>query len=394
MDETTAKVSEGIINDKVLRKWTERVGIELRIPNLYNTYVNEDSIKHFVDGIGDVNKLWVDKDYAKKAKCGKIMAPPNFFYSVFPTWVLQGLPGVHAFHSGNDWKFYKPAFVGDRIFPKCVFTGFKVKPSAFAGKTVFEFQRAYFYRQNGELLAETDLWLIRAERMSARSKSKYSGKSGYKLPHKWTEEELEKITKRMFSEKPRGSVPRYWEDVNVGDELTLTKGPLGLNDMIAYTVGANPIGIKAMHSSVEEYMKHPAWYLREPGTCGLIPAYGVHFDKSIANAVGLPYPYDVGAQRHCWLLQLLTNWMGDDGWIKRNYAEYRRFFYLSDVLWITGKVVKKYVDEDREYCVNIETHAVNQRGEDTMPGYSIVALPSRKLSEARWPMPKRVKVPS
>ena len=390
MKATDIGISEGAITDEALRKWTKRIGLELRIPNIYNTYVNEDSIRHFTDGIGDVNKLWTDANYAEKTSYGRNAAAPNFFYSVFPTWVLQGLPGIHAFHSGNDWKFYRPAFAGDKITPKCVFTGFIVKPSTFAEKTVFEFQRAYFYRQNGELLAETDLWLIRAERRSARKRSKYSDKSGYQLPHRWSEDELRKITKQMHSEKPTGSTKRYWEDVNIGDNLILTKGPLGLNDMIAYTVGANPIGIKGMHSSVEEYMRHPAWYLREPDTCGLIPVYGVHFDKLIANAVGLPYPYDVGAQRHCWLLQLLTNWMGDDGWIKRNYAEYRRFFYLSDVLWFKGKVVKKYIDSDREHCVDIETHAVNQRCEDTMPGYTTIALPSQKSSVEQWPVKRRI----
>jgi hypothetical protein len=93
--------------------------------------------------------------------------------------------------------------------------------------------------------------------------------------------------------------------------------------------------------------------------------------------MGLPQAYDVGLQRHCWGIHIVTNWMGDDAWLKRSYAEYRKFVFLSDVVWLKGRVTKKYVDSEGDYCVEIERHAVNQRGEDVMPGYAIVALPSK-----------------
>lgn len=108
-----------------------------------------------------------------------------------------------------------------------------------------------------------------------------------------------------------------------------------------------------------------------------VPVYSVHYNKSATNALGLPYPYDVGAQRQCWLIHLLTNWRGDEGWLKKNYAEYRRFVYHSDVVYLSGKVTKKYIDENGEHCVDIETWAKNQRGENVMPGHSTVILPSR-----------------
>jgi len=101
--------------------------------------------------------------------------------------------------------------------------------------------------------------------------------------------------------------------------------------------------------------------LQGPGDRCLEPVYGVHYLKSAAKAVGVPFCYDAGAERQSWLLNLLTSWMGDEGWIKRNYAEYRRFVYLSDAVWLTGKVVKKYKDKDGEPVVDIETTAVNQR---------------------------------
>jgi hypothetical protein len=80
--------------------------------------------------------------------------------------------------------------------------------------------------------------------------------------------------------------------------------------------------------------------------------------------------------------------MGNDGWLKRCRAEYRKFVYLSDVLWFKGKVVNKYVDEQGEPCVDIDTSAVNQRGEEVMPGNATVVLPSREKNI--WPLDRRL----
>jgi acyl dehydratase len=44
-------------------KWTKPVVA-------FDTQVTRDSIKHFVDGIGDLNPIFRDKNYAKKTKYG------------------------------------------------------------------------------------------------------------------------------------------------------------------------------------------------------------------------------------------------------------------------------------------------------------------------------------
>ncbi len=384
--EFVAPMAEGTISNEALGDWESRVGAKLRIGNLFNQTVSYEAIRNYVNGIGDSNPLYRDEEYARSTRYGSLIAPPNWLYSVFPTWVLQGLPGVHAFHSGNDWKFYRPIYMNDKITPECYFTGFDVRPSKFAGKTGFEYQRADFYNQRNELVASTDLWLIRAERKAARETGKYST---IQLPHPWTEEELNKVDKDTLAEEVRGSKVRYWEDVKEGEELQpVVKGVFGLMDMIAYTVGAAPVQIAAHGVQLRLYRKHPAWGFRDPSTYSWEPVYGVHFNKAAANAAGLPYPYDAGAQRQSWLINLLTNWIGDEGWLKRNYAEYRKFVYFSDVVWFRGKVIKKYVDEDGEHCVDIETSGINQRGENTIPGFATVVLPSRE--KGTWPIENRL----
>jgi acyl dehydratase len=381
-----ANLEDGLITEEALETFRGRVGSKLRIGNIFNELASKDAIRKFADGIGDPNPLWRDDEYAQATKYKSIVAPPSWPYSVFPTWVLQGLPGVHAFQTSTDWEFYRPVLLGDKVTPECIFAGFNIRTSEFAGKSIIERQEARYFNQESELIARARVAGLRAERHTARG----IGKNDHiQLPHPWTEQELQEIEERVLSEEIRGPDTRYWEDVEVGDQLpTIVRGPLGLTDVIAYCVGAAPVEMSAHGLALRRYRKHPAWAFRDPDTFALEPIYGVHYNKAAANASGLPYPYDTATQRHCWLIHLVTNWMSDDGWLKRSYAKYRNFVYLSDAVWISGKITKKYVDEEGECCVDIKTNAINQRGEEVMPGISTALLPSKENKS--WPLNRRL----
>ncbi|MDO8672254.1 MAG: MaoC family dehydratase N-terminal domain-containing protein, partial [Dehalococcoidia bacterium] len=66
--ENTIGMSEGFITDEALEKWKERIGLKLRIPNLFNRLACRDAIRKYVDGIGDVNPLFRDEEYAKSTR--------------------------------------------------------------------------------------------------------------------------------------------------------------------------------------------------------------------------------------------------------------------------------------------------------------------------------------
>ena len=120
---------EGRITPEALDVYRSRIGKELRISWQFNELACREAIRNFAQGIGDDNPLWLDREYAAKTRYGGLVAPPGWYYSVFPTFVQQGLPGVHAFHSGNDWEFLHPVRENARIKPKCIFTGFEEKES-------------------------------------------------------------------------------------------------------------------------------------------------------------------------------------------------------------------------------------------------------------------------
>jgi len=387
-EEKKVRMEEGKITEEALQELRRRVGSKFKI-DPFHTLVCEDTIRHYVDGIGDVNPLFRDAEYARKTRYGRLIAPPSWLYSVFPTWVPQGLKGVHAFHSGNDWTFYQPLCEGDTITPELTFTHFEEKKSQFAGKIIIVHYDDNFYNQRGERVANAKAWSVRAERSAAQEKGKYKE---IQLPHPWTGEELRNIEDQVLAEEIQGEKVRYWEEVREGDKLpVLVKGPLGITDIVAWCIGSAPVKLKALGAALREYRKHPAWAFRDPQTGALEPIYAVHYNIDAAKQAGLPFPYDVGAQRQPWLIQHLTDWMGDEGWLKTCYAKYTKFVYLSDVLWFRGQVTRRFVDADGECCVEIETSTTNQRQEEVMPGCSTVVLPSRERKT--WPVEKRLPKP-
>ncbi len=97
---------------------------------------------------------------------------------------------------------------------------------------------------------------------------------------------------------------------------------------------------------------------------------------SVAEAVGVPGAYDYGPQRVSWMGTLMTNWMGDDAFLKRLRVECRRFNVYGDTQWCKGKVTRKY-SHNGIPLVDVEIWAENQRGEVTAPGMATVMLPSR-----------------
>ena len=228
------------------------------------------------------------------------------------------------------------------------------------------------------------------ERGTARGTSREQ--AGPTVPHRWSEEEIRRVEAQVLAEQPRGTDPRFFEDVAVGDAVDrLTKGPIGLTDEIAFVAGGGaPIPRLSAHAAaLHAYEGHPAWAFRDPETGAREPIYSVHYNRHAANAMGVAYQYDVGFQRQCWQIQHLTHWCSDAGWVKEARSEYRRFVYLSDVIELSGTVTAKRIDADGEAVVDIETRALNQRGENVMPGQATVALPTR--DEAPSPAARRAR---
>jgi acyl dehydratase len=374
----STELARGKFTDEMLADMRALKGTELRTDACVNNeYATRLAILRFAEGIGDDNPLWTDSAYAAGTSHGTLIAPPSFIFACLGS-VQVGWRGLGGFHAETLLTFHRTIRVGDRIAARVFFDGFDGPiESNFGGRRIKDYVRQEYRNQDDELVATFICSRMRFERTEMQ---KRASTRAIVIPHPWKEEEITAIEDRILAETPRGAVPRYWEDVQVGDEIdAVTKGPIGLTDEIAYiAAGAAPIPRIAAHRvSLKSYRRHPRWAFRDPTTHALEPVYSVHYNAYAARLQGAQAAYDVGIQRTCWGIHSLTNWMGDTGFLKSITQQYRSHVYLSDVVTLGARVEGKEIDTDGSHVVRLTTWANNQRGQNVMPGTAVIALPHR-----------------
>ena len=369
---------EGVITDEAVAAARAMIGLHLRPEGPYLQDATSDTLRNWCNGIGDLNPLYRDPGYGHAtrygAQVGHPMFPMAFGWLGRTRW---GLPGVHGFYAGNDWELFRHVRPGDRITAIERVVGVEEKQSKFSGRLVLQYVEACYYNQRSELVARGLGTCTRHERKAARDAGKYNDIQ----QHEYTNEAHDLIDQAVLDEPRniRGANIRYWEEVEIGEELPpIARGPLSLMDTMGFLVGC---GRGHTHGVIlQAAVKHPGHFFRNPEAGGGVEYTGIgHHRESVAKEVGVPGTYDYGPQRSSWMCSLVTNWMGDAGFLKRVRTEMRRFNIVGDTTWCKGKVTRKYV-KDGFALVDIALAAENQRGEVTTPGIATVALPSRDVS--------------
>lgn len=104
--------------------------------------------------------------------------------------------------------------------------------------------------------------------------------------------------------------------------------------------------------------------------------YEMHYDKDFAQRTGLPTVLVHGWLICSFLGQLVTDWIGIEGTLKKLGCNYRGMHFPGEDIPCKGVVSKKYI-QDGEHIVECDIWAENTKGEKTTPGKATVALPSR-----------------
>ncbi|HMO96143.1 MAG TPA: MaoC/PaaZ C-terminal domain-containing protein [Tepidiformaceae bacterium] len=103
--------------------------------------------------------------------------------------------------------------------------------------------------------------------------------------------------------------------------------------------------------------------------------YQIHYDKDFAKSTGLTDIIVHGALKHAFLGQLVHDWIGNNGRIKKYGCSYRGMDYPNEDIVCKGVVTRKY-EENGEKLVDLEVWTENPRGEKTTPGTATEALKS------------------
>jgi acyl dehydratase len=341
--------------------------------NTLNREATEDGIRIFVNGEGDLNPLYRDPDYAKNTKYKCLIAPPNYLYTV--TYAQSPLdhgpmiPQIAGYYSGCDREWFKPICVGDKFTYRVMCPSDNVEmKSKWAGRKVLSYEQCDYYRQGGDLVAGYscyDQWVDVNDvtRLNAHANTEIEETPVY------TKKEIEEIYAAQDREEIRGANPRYWEDVKVGDELVpVVRGPLSQVEMAAWQAGGHA-------HNLSDRLNRVIW--KKIPWAETRMEYGVTIVKR---------HFAVGQQLEAWRYILVTNWMGDDGFLWKFSAQIRRFVMEGDTTWVKGKVTKKYCD-DGKYCVDIDIQNVMQTGAVSVTGGATVILPSREHGPVVYPQP-------
>lgn len=352
------------ITDESLAALRALVGKAIRRPEPYIEVATRDAIRHWAHGIGDRNPYW--------AEAG--VAPPTILFALdrIISGYVGGLPGIHAMYAGTDFRWQRAIREGERVVGHSTLLDLEEKPSAFAKRAIKQTYRTTFVDDGGGVIGEGDSWCFRTERDAARERKKYAPLE----PYRYSEAEIARIRRAYAEEEIRGGAPRFWDDVAVGEVLPeVVKGPLTVTSIIAFVQGWGSLYVRAHGLAFDLFARHPA--LAIPNEFGVPePPERVHWDPALARAVGVPAPYDYGPERVAWLGHLVTNWMGNAGFLARLNVQVRRHNLLGDTTWCRGRVAAKALVSGRGE-VTLDLEAVNQRDETIALGQAVVVLPRR-----------------
>ncbi|WP_327100494.1 MaoC family dehydratase N-terminal domain-containing protein [Nocardia vinacea] len=388
MTSTEDKPAEqfGVLTDQAIERSRRRLGIPNPQRNPPHNYqVTWDGVRHFAFGYGDDNPLYCDPDYAAQTRWGSLIAPPTFLYTMGEDAapkpdaetkaLLKGDPfaGLGSYQAVMEFEWWQPLRLGDRSRVLQTQVGVQPKRSGFGGRTAHVTQDYLYTNGSGEMHAVRRGTWINAERHTSNKRAKE------KLEQTpYTPAQLAEIDAAYAAETRRGAEPRYWEDVAVGEVLQpKVKGPLTTTDVVVWHLGwgmqLTPPGAFKIAANIRRKAPglYPANGLNIPDT-----VQRLHWEPARAQELGLPNSYDYGGMRETWLCHLLTDWVGDDGWLWKLRCEHRKFNYIGDTTWVRGTVVdKRQVDGRNE--IHLEVRCENQRGEITTPGTAVVLLPTR-----------------
>lgn len=138
----------------------------------------------------------------------------------------------------------------------------------------------------------------------------------------------------------------YFEEVQEGMEIPrFDRGVIDMPDIVRFS------------SAVENYEK-------------------LHQDYKWCLEHGFPDVIINGPIKQAMLTTLLTNWIGEGGFLRKLGAQHRGMDVPGNSLVATGKVTRKYEQDGLGY-VELEVKVENQKGEITCPGTATVILPKR-----------------
>jgi len=326
------------------------------------------------------NPLWNLEKYAAATRWGGIIAHPFFAELYKPEErMVRTKKGLFLtfYLMGHDFINYQPVRPGD------ILRAYAKKPTLVdntdlngKGPRKFRYQETCcdVINQRNEIVTSYELFVEVQLHEGVPPQDKYLPEYGY------TEKEINYLADLVQKEKPRGRGILYWEDIKEGDSLgSITTGPtdfIGMNFPDMTPPGEVP---KRSMPRYEEPLQGPVMtaYVPDRETGLIYPVHGGrHTNDRAAQYEGGPRAWIFNFVSRYPMCRLVTNWIGDDGFVCKFSWRHIWRTPVGDSLIINGKVARKYI-ENGEHLVDVKAWCLNLRGSITDVSTATVKLLSK-----------------
>lgn len=335
-------------------------------------------IRHWAVMIGDMNPLYLDLEYAEKTKWGTIICPPGILLEAGQLEPgIDIFPGSRGILTSVSLQWNIPLKYKDVLFGRTWIREVRdITGDPSQGRVACIEYESRGINQNGEEMGTVrETWNC-CERGSKAERELFRGRE----PAFYTHEDIEQIGEEYAKEEVRGAEARYWEDVKIGDDLPpVIKGPTTFNatNLQIKRVGRGISWWYGAHGGAFEIERERPglFFLNEHGAPE--PILTTDWDHvTVRQFQGLPGAIELNSERVHWIIQLLTNWQGDNGFVWKLDLTFPKLNLLGDTTWCRGRVVDKHA-RGKDRVVAVEVWTDNQAEEKTTEGTAEIILPAK-----------------
>ncbi|MSQ33054.1 MAG: hypothetical protein EXR60_01325 [Dehalococcoidia bacterium] len=316
--------------------------------------VEYDAIRRHSHMTKDLNPLYLDPEYAAKSKYGAVIVPPPLviYFAGRGNWPPRSeqeptlpsipTPGLRPIAMSVDTEWPIPVKVGDRLSVKSRYSDLYFLSIRLDWCAVWSTTQNIITNQRGETVAiVTNLGL--------RHRAADQVPEGQKGPPNVAPAAAPPMPQALGEHRPPVSKGRnvrlYWEDVKEGDALPLLEHPITETCIAEQVSGSQDF---------------------QP----------VHHDRGVAKSAGHADIFvNNGFTRGC-AARVVTDWMGDEGWLRKFRVDMRRMNRPGDVMVLTGKVQRKYVEKG-DHLVDCQVWIEQAREGIATVCQATVVLPTR-----------------
>jgi hypothetical protein len=414
-------IQEGLLNmvlrgvytpaeEKMLEEWKTRAerlvgwlgetpSDDLPYPVTHRT-ATRDLMLHMAFIADYKNPIWRDENYARNHRWGGLIAPPFFEQCILgcggPFYFLEPAPETGIVVSiiiGEYFEFFKPIYLNDSFKIWCGPAKIEdiTRPGEQNERRFKSMSETKFINQRDEVVTvyhkteyttilppgsdPGDIFRPGAEYMP----EKYKPRMKFTKTRAYTSEDLAAINRMYDEEEIRGAKIRYWEDVQPGEELKpVVIGPITTADQVQEFVGVGLMAPPTIEARRQMSNRVTGGMMVDPETNISLHTYELHMSEPGAKMAGFYSMTIVQTTIEHFLGRLITNWMGDDGFLKRFHWIKLLNTPIGDTIFGRGRVVKKYIDENGEYLVDLDTWLETIRGYISNVGPATVRLLSKE----------------